>query len=195
MGAPRRNPPSDIAETIERLVAGEGASTKILARAIGVSDSLVRAWFDRDEDLKEQYEAAREAYAHGLFKELRQMCRMGKGNVAGLIYELKARFKFYDQPGSGKLVDVNVATAPTNVMIVYDHGTNEQWAAKAAEQQRKLMGEVSDLHSGSTPLTLEGAAVAPVPVYEPPAYQTQPEALASSPALDFGPPSWKSQRI
>jgi hypothetical protein len=155
MAAPRKNPPEDIVEIIERIVAGEGGSTKILARAIGVSDSLVRAWFDRDQDLKEQYEAAREAHMHKLYLELLQMARTGKGNVAGIIYTLKARFKQYDQPGSGKLVDVNVIQA-NPVMIVKDHGTVEEWAAKAAAQQRALTADCT------SPLQIEAPKPAQV---------------------------------
>ena len=51
-------------------------------------------------------------------------------NPSGLIYLLKAKFKMYDQPGSGKLVDVSVAAPVTNVMIVRDFGTDEEWQRK-----------------------------------------------------------------
>jgi hypothetical protein len=144
MAAPRKNPPQDILAIIERVVAGEGGSTKILARAIGVSDSLIRAWFDREDNLRETYEAAREAYMHKLYLELLQMSRAGKGNVAGIIFTLKAKFKQYDQPGSGKLVDVNV-TQVNPVMVVVDHGTDEEWAAKVAAQQHALIQDCAPL--------------------------------------------------
>ena len=154
MGAPRKNPPQDILQIIERVVAGEGGSIKILARAIGVSARLVSDWFDRDEygNLRETYEMAREAYMHKLYLELLQMSRTGKGNVAGIIYTLKAKFKQYDQPGSGKLVDVNVIqTNP--VLVVRDHGDDATWAAKCAAQQRALTADCT------SPLQLEASQV------------------------------------
>lgn len=40
-----------------------------------------------------------------------------------------------ERPGTN--VDVSVQVAP--VMVVRDHGTDEQWAAKTAEQQRNLV--------------------------------------------------------
>jgi hypothetical protein len=179
MGAPRKNAPHDIGEIIERVVAGEGGSTKILARAIGVSDSLVRAWFERDEDLKEQYEMAREAHMHKLYIEVAQMARSGKGNVAGIIFTLKARFKQYDMPGSGKLVDVNVGIAGVaNVLVVKDHGTDEEWQAKAIAQQRKL----------TMPETATPQLQARHAVSEPLAYLSAPEAAASLPLPQYGPP-------
>lgn len=142
MAAPRKHPPANIDEIIEQYVAGEGGSTVILGRAMGVSDSTVRKWFAEDDKLKERYDGAREAYMHKLYLELLQMSRAGKGNIAGLIYTLKAKFKQYDMPGSGKLVDVNV-NVPQPVMIVRDHGTDEEWAAKVAEQQRRLQADAA----------------------------------------------------
>lgn len=149
MAAHRKHPPANIDEIIEQYIAGEGGSTVILGRAIGVSDSTVRKWFAEDETLKDRYEGAREAYMHKLYLELIQMSRAGKGNVAGLIYTLKAKFKQYDVPASGKLVDVNV-NVRRPVLVVKDYGTDDQWAARAAEQQRRLV-------SGE-PLTIPASA-------------------------------------
>ena len=184
MAAHRKNPPQDIIEIIERIVAGEGGSTKILARSIGVSDSLIRTWFDRDEELRETYEAARDAHMHKLYLELLQMSRTGKGNVAGIIFTLKARFKQYDQPGSGKLVDVNV-TQVNPVLVVRDHGTDKQWAAKAAAQQRALTLPASEPRQleAPQPAIVEAEAVTEslLPVYTP----------AVSPAPSYAPPDWR----
>ncbi len=177
MAAPRKNPPANIREIIEQYVAGEGGSTVILGRAIGVSDSTVRKWFAEDESLMQAYEGAREAYMHKLYLELIQMARSGKGNVAGLIFTLKAKFKQYDMPGSGKLVDVNV-TQVNPVLVVKDHGTDEQWQAKALAQQRVL--------------TIDAAQVAPVPAL--PIGESLSLAASVVPAC-YGPPiyPWQSQ--
>lgn len=144
MAAPRKNPPSNILEIIEQYVTGEGGSSAIVARAIGVSDSTVRRWFAEDDKLKEAYEAAREAHMHGLYLELREMSRANKGNIGGIIFTLKARFKQYENPPSGKVVDVNVNNAPRNVMVVVDHGSDEEWALKCAAQQAKLVASAAE---------------------------------------------------
>jgi len=194
MGAPRKNPPNDIGEIIERVVAGEGGSTKILARTIGVSDSLVRAWFDRDEELFEQYEMAREAHMHKLYLELMQMARSGKGNVAGIIFTLKARFKQYDMPGSGKLVDVNVAVERTNVMVVTNFGKdNQEWAAAAAAQQRALIADIAATHSGpdeSQPKQIEASLSPSEPIAYPAPSWGASDALEVPVPPQYGPPSW-----
>ena len=191
MGAPRKNPPQDILQIIERVVAGEGGSIKILARAIGVSARLVSDWFDRDEygDLRETYEMAREAYMHKLYLELLQMSRAGKGNVAGIIFTLKARFKQYDQPGSGKLVDVNVIqTNP--VMVVRDHGDDATWQAKLINQQRALTQQ-----AGSAPQQLDApnaSQVDAVASFAPPSYLSPVFTPANAPEPITVPvaPSW-----
>jgi hypothetical protein len=99
---------------------------------------------------------------------------------AGLIYQLKAKFKMYDQPGSGKLVDVNVAVAPQPVLIVKDYGTDEQWQAKALAQQKAL--------------TLDAATIVPAPMLPIDEPVSLPAPVA--PAC-YGPPvmPWESQPV
>src|SRR6202044_2133965 len=58
-------------------------------------------------------------------------------NPAGLIYLLKAKFKMYDMPSKQADVQVDVQVAP--VLVVHNHGSDEEWAARAAEQQRNLV--------------------------------------------------------
>lgn len=77
---------------------------------------------------------------HKLYLELLQMARSGKGNAAGIIYTLKAKFKQFEVPNNAAAkVDVAVAVAP--VMVVRDHGSDEEWAAKCVAQQRALTTE------------------------------------------------------
>ena len=190
MAMPSKNPPTNIREIIEQYVAGEGGSTVLLGRIIGVSDSTVRKWFKEDESLQSAYEGAREHYFHGLFKELREMCKTGKGNVAGIIYTLKAKGKFYDMPGNGKVVDVNVNNIQP-VMIVKDKGTDEQWAAGAARQQRELLAACTTTPQLEAPQPAQIDAVA---LLEPPAYVPPTHGPASAPAAPAwvypGPPVW-----
>ena len=191
MAMPRKNPPSNIREIIEQYVAGEGGSTVILGRVIGVSDSTVRKWFEADESLKEAYEGAREAYMHKLYLELLQMSRSGKGNIAGLIFTLKAKFKQYDMPGSGKLVDVNVNTAP-HVLLVKDHGSDEQWAALCAKQQKALLEGNVEPRSlpAQQPAQIESCEPVAAPAIPSPVHV--PASAAAAPiAPAWAPPVWR----
>ena len=203
MAMPRKNPPPNINEIIEQYVAGEGGSTVILGRVIGVSDSTVRKWFAEDESLKEAYEGAREAYMHKLYLELIQMSRAGKGNVAGLIYTLKAKFKQYDMPGSGKLVDVNVNNIQP-VLVVRDHGTVEEWQAKALAQQRGLTLDAAQIkprqiEASTAPqvdaLALPEPPATLAPVYAP-AVESEPVPAPVAPSWAgpyYGPPVWRGR--
>jgi hypothetical protein len=138
MGAPRKNPPPNIHDLIEQYVAGEGGSAAILARVIGVASSTVRRWFKADESLKDAYDDCREVYMHKLYLELLQMSRTGKGNPTGIIFTLKARFHQWDKPDTAAAkVDVNVNNVQP-VLVVVDHGSNDEWAAKALAQQQAL---------------------------------------------------------
>lgn len=187
---PRKNPPPNIREIIEQYVAGEGGSTVILGRVIGVSDSTVRKWFAEDDKLKEAYDGAREAYMHKLYLELLQMSRSGKGQIAGLIFTLKAKFKQYDMPGSGKLVDVNVNTA-SHVLLVKDHGSDEQWAALCAKQQKALLEGNIEPRSLPAPQSAQIVPCEPVavPAIPSPAHASEcAPAVAIAPA--WAPPVW-----
>jgi len=136
MATPRKNPPKDALETIERL-AGKGHSTIGLAKHFGVARSVVKRWFEEDERLEEAYEQGRDSYRQALEEQIVSMTLAGK-NCAGMIYLLKSKFKMYDQPSSNQKIDVAVNNQPPQVLIVKDHGSDEEWALKVAEQQRKL---------------------------------------------------------
>lgn len=192
MAMPRKNPPQNIREIIEQYVAGEGGSTVILGRVIGVSDSTVRKWFDADESLKQAYESAREAYMHKLYLELVQMSRSGKGNVAGIIFTLKAKFKQYDMPGNGKLVDVNVNNQAIHVLKVVDHGTDDEWQARCAAQQKALLEGNSESRSLSA---AQPAQIAPCEPDSAPAIPSPAHVPESAPAAPvapaWAPPIWR----
>lgn len=192
MAMPRKNPPANIREVIEQYVAGEGGSTVILGRVIGVSDSTVRKWFDADESLKHAYESAREAYMHKLYLELVQMSRSGKGNVAGIIFTLKAKFKQFDMPNNAAAkVDVNVNNVQP-VLLVRDHGSDEEWAARCAAQQKALLEENTEPRQLAAPQAAQIAPCEPVaaPTYVPPALVTE-SAPAAPAAPAWAPPVWR----
>jgi hypothetical protein len=91
----------------------------------------------------------REAERQALHSLIVQSAIAGKAANANAMFLLKARhgYREFDSPNSK--VDVNVnANVVQPVMIVKDHGSDEEWAARVAEQQRRLM-------QGTAPLQLE----------------------------------------
>jgi hypothetical protein len=62
----------------------------------------------------------------------------------GKLMKLYAEYRgFIEKPGASSVV-VNVPQP--RVMIVKDHGTDEEWAAKVAEQQARLTSENAQRH-------------------------------------------------
>lgn len=146
MGAPRKYPPPNAIEDIERL-ACKGWSTIGLAKHFGVSRPTVQKWLDENQKFEDAYEQGRDMYRQALEEQIIQMTLSGQGkSVAGLIYLLKAKFKMYDVPNN-KPDAANLAVEVQNVLVVKDHGTDEEWAAKAAEQQRRLVANSGDKDS------------------------------------------------
>jgi hypothetical protein len=95
--------------------------------------------------------------------------------------------------------DVNVAVdvKVNNVMVVTDHGTDDQWAAKAAEQQRALA-----MDAANTPKTITMEAAPALPesdaAWVPPSQPAVPTwvspaqvAAAATPSKPSGAVEWK----
>ena len=100
--------------------------------------------------------------------------------------------------------------AVNNVMVVRDHGSDEQWAAKCAAQQRALIESDS-----TSPRTIEASTThqdEPLALPEPPAIcdpadrptvasEPVPVPIAPSwtasahqtPAPYYGPPTWRAR--
>lgn len=163
MAAPRKNPPKDALADIERL-AGKGYSTVGLAKHFGVNRSVIVRWFEEDERFEETYEQGRDSYRQALEEQIVSMTLAGK-NPAGFIYLLKAKYKMYDQASSSTKVDVAV-NAPQAVMIVKDHGTDKEWAAKCAEQQRRLTQGDPQASFPRLPAPQNASETSPEPVGE-----------------------------
>lgn len=180
MAAPRKHPPSNALEEIERL-AGKGHSTTGLAKHFKVARSTIARWLEEDERLEEAYEQGRDSYRQWLEEQIVAMTLAGKTPV-GFLYLLKAKFKMYDQPSSNQKIDVKVENQPQPVLVVKDYGTDEEWAAKAAEQQRRLV-------SGE-PLTIPARLSAPETSAEPIAEALPFTAPARLPA-PLNAPAWK----
>jgi hypothetical protein len=136
MAAPRKYPPSNALADIERL-ACKGHSTIGLAKYFGVSRPTIVRWFEENDKFEEAYEQGRDMYRQTLEEQLIQMTLSGR-NPAGIIYLLKAKFKMYDVPNKNDTINVGVQVEAPNVLVIIDHGSDADWQAKAAEQQRKL---------------------------------------------------------
>ncbi|WP_263351784.1 helix-turn-helix domain-containing protein [Acidicapsa acidisoli] len=186
MGAPRKHPPAGAATTIEAMAA-QGHAIVGIAKHFGVSRETFKRWCDEDEAIQEAFEIGREAERQALHALVVQSAVMNKPANVNAFFILKSRHGYRENDSPNTNVNVGVAVAPTNVLVIKDHGTDEEWAAKALAQQRALTAPEA------APRQLEGAKVASASIYEPQVYQTEPEAVASSPAY-FGPPSWKPQR-
>jgi hypothetical protein len=88
-------------------------------------------------------------------------------NPAGLIYLLKAKFKMYDQPNKNDTINVGVQVEAPNVLVVKDHGSDDDWQRKALEQQRKLTAPSVDAKLVIAPSTEVMAPVSSAPACAP----------------------------
>lgn len=181
MGAPRKNPPKDAAADIERL-AGKGHSTVGVGKFFNVARTTVMRWFEDEPGLEEAYERGRDSYRQELEEKIIALTIAGK-QCAGLIYLMKAKFKFYDVPSSNTQVDVAVAVA-TPVLVVRSHGSDEEWAAKAAEQQRRLMQDTAPRMLEAPESPLQGFETAA-------AMNGMPAPVVTAPAAFCEAPVWK----
>jgi len=105
--------------------------SKILPTDPVVLDEIERLKLENGEQsfLPTKYETAREV--------LRRAQAVPDGDAESYERLMKlycSMMGFVEKPGTN--VDVKVAVA--SVMVVRDHGSDEEWAARAAEQQREL---------------------------------------------------------
>jgi hypothetical protein len=165
MAAPRKYPPANAVAETESLAA-QGYSIIGIARSLGVSKETFKRWCEEDEALQEAFEVGRETERQALHALIVQSAVMNKPANANAMFLLKARHGYREFDSAATKVDVNL-NAPTNVMIVKVHGSDEQWAAQAAEQQRKLTADCT------SPAQLEA-----------------PKAVQIDAVRDFGPPTY-----
>jgi hypothetical protein len=167
MGAPRKNPPSNAAETIQGLAA-QGFSNIGIAKHFGVAKETVKRWLDDDEALQEAFDSGREVERQALHAAVYRSAMEGKPANVNAFFLLKARFGYVEADNRSTNINVGVTVSPS-VMIVRDHGSDEEWAAKSAAQQAQLV-----LHAAHSPVkTLD----APKPEIED-AIIVQPAQLA-----------------
>jgi len=141
MGAPRKHPPKDAAEAIERL-ASQGHSLIGIGKHFKVSSRTVKRWLEEDDALQDAYDGGRDTQRQALESLLMQSAVAGKGANANAMFILKAKFGWreFDSPHTKVNVD---ARSVQNVLVVPMHGTDEEWEAKMIRQQNKLAAESS----------------------------------------------------
>src|ERR1700691_6007878 len=127
MAAPRKYPPKDAAATIERLAA-QGFAQVGIAKEFGVAASTLKRWMEEEEALQEAFAVGRETERRELHGLIKRDAVAGKPANANAMFLLKCRHGYREQDSPGTKVDVALQVAP--VMVVRDHGTDEEWAAK-----------------------------------------------------------------
>ena len=188
MAAPRKHPPANAIPEIERLAA-QGYSIVGIAHHLGVASSTFKRWCEEDEKIQNAFEVGRETERQALHALIIQSAVANKPANANAMFLLKCRHGYREFDAPNTKVDVAV-NAPQSVLLVRDHGSDEEWAAKCVAQQKALLeGDMEPrlLQAPQTAQLPPGEAAAP-PVYVPPAHVlTAPPAPAYAPAA----PSWK----
>jgi hypothetical protein len=174
MAAHRKLAPDGAGEHIQRLAA-EGFSQLGIAAHFKVSKECFKRWLDEDEALNEAFELGREMERQALHAMVVASARANKPANVNAFFLLKARHGYIEADNRTK---VDVAVAVSNVLVVKSHGSDEEWQAKAAAQQRAL--------------TSDAAQITPAPALP----ISEPESLPATVApAYFGPPvfPWQAQ--
>lgn len=136
MAAPRKNPPQGAAEVIQSLAA-QGFAPIGIAKHFNVSKDTLKRWLEESASLQEAFEMGRETERQALHALIVQSAAANKPANVNAFFILKSRHGYRENDSPNTNITVAVPVAP--VMIVKDFGTDEEWAAKAAKQQRKLV--------------------------------------------------------
>ena len=113
----RINPPKNAIEETQRLAA-DGYSIIGIAKHLGVSRDAFKRWCDEDDALQEAFEVGMET----------------ERQANGALSCISRRHGYREFESPNTKVDVTV-NAPQPLLLVTDHGSDEAWAAKVAEQQ------------------------------------------------------------
>ena len=192
MAAPRKYPPKDAVQTIERLAA-DGHSIIGIARHLGVSRECFKRWIDEDESLSEAFELGRETERQALHAMVVASARANKPANVNAFFLLKARHGYIEADNKNGKVSLDVVVS--NVLVVRDHGTDNEWAAKVAAQQRALTQPEPVPNQLDPPLA---AQVDAQPTFGPPVILAPAHAPQAAPVSFVAPsapanaaPSWR----
>ena len=107
-----------------------------IAKYFGVAKETLTRWIEDDLDLAEAFERGKDEEREKLHNALSKKALAG--DIVAAMFLLKSRHKYDDK--AAQRTDVNLAVnVATPVLVVKDHGTDEEWAAKVQAQQRQLM--------------------------------------------------------
>jgi len=183
MAAPRKHPPQGAAEVIKQM-ASQGHSTTGIAAHFKVVRTTLKRWFEEDESLEEAFEQGKETERQALHALIVQSAVLNKPANANAMFLLKCRHGYREFDSPNTKVDVAI-TQVAPVMVVRDHGSDEEWSAKVAEQQRRLLTDAQTpmLEApGNTSQGLSDAARAMESAQSIPQTQQAPVAAPMAPA-------------
>jgi AcrR family transcriptional regulator len=176
-------------------MASLGYSIIGIAKALGVSRETFKRWCGAEEELQEAFEIGRETQRQALIALIVQAAVANRGANANAMFLLKTLHGFREFDSPHAKVDVSVAVQ--SVLVVKDHGDNATWAAKMAEQQRRLIadnGHQPQLEASTPPQS--GAVVSFAPADDLPAVYAPVNAPAAVPVAavpHYGPPVWRGR--
>ncbi|HEV2136981.1 MAG TPA: hypothetical protein VGR47_22375 [Terracidiphilus sp.] len=193
MAAHRKHPPQGAAPEIRRLAA-EGFGLLGIAAHFNVSRDCLKRWLDEDAELNEAYELGKETERQALHALVVASAKANKGANVNAFFLLKTRHGYVETDNRAK---VSVVVAVSSVLVVKDHGTDEEWAAKCASQQRALTADCTSpiqIEAPRTPL-VDAVAVPERPVYVAAVPESQAAPVAAAPS--YGPPgfAWQPQAV
>lgn len=175
MPAHRKHPPKNAVTLIQDLAASGHAIIGI-AKHFSVSAPTLKRWMEEDDELQEAFDMGRETERQALHASIYQSAMAGKPANVNAFFLLKARHGYRE----GDPQNVQVAVALTHVLKVTDHGTDAEWAAKAAAQQAGLLADASVQRA---PVILELPAPAVEQVNAPEAAQGNARPLWMPPLI------------
>src|SRR5258708_3661089 len=164
MAAHKKVAPEDAAEHIQRLAA-QGFGQLGIASHFSVSVQTFRRWIEEDEALNEAYELGKETERQALHALVVQSAVLNKPANVNAFFLLKARHGYVETDNRTK---ISVEVAVSNVLVVKDHGTDEQWAANCAAQQRALTTDSSSQLEAPQARQIEAVASFAPPAILPP---------------------------
>jgi hypothetical protein len=185
MARSRIRPPQNAVQTIEGL-AKSGKSIIGIAKHFGTSVRTFKRWCEEDEDLQEAFDSGRDMHKDYLVALVTQAAVANKGANANAMFLLKAMHGFREIDSPNNRTNVNVAVAAPSVMYVIDHGSDDQWAAKAAAQQAALAA-----NAGSPRQIIEGMPLLASETSSEPLTPSLPTEAREQPTV----PAWRSPAL
>jgi len=165
MPAIRKNPPNKAAATIQDL-ASKGHAIIGIAKALGVGRATFKRWCEEDDTLQEALEMGRETERLYLHSLIVQAAALNKGANVNAFFILKARHGYRENDPQNIQVEVK---QPQSVMYVINHGSDEEWAARCAAQQREVTLNVQSPRAATvSELQAPVEAVQDAPTYPTP---------------------------